>query len=134
MTHRFAALALALSLAAVPAGGIAAQTAGAFMKNPAFRDPAPKECVTTFDMQHCAAHELRAADAQMTARYKAKRARVSPSARQRLRVDQRKWLAWRDRNCMAKGDRYKGGSMAGVVVTQCWVDVTKARARALAGR
>jgi uncharacterized protein YecT (DUF1311 family) len=133
MTHRIA-FALALVAAPLMAGAASAQTAGAFMKNPAFQDPAPKECITTFDMQHCAAHALRVADAQMSARYKAKRARLSPAASQRLLVEQRKWLAWRDRSCKAKASRYQGGTMAGVEVSQCWVDVTKARAKALAGR
>jgi uncharacterized protein YecT (DUF1311 family) len=43
-------------------------------------------------------------------------------------------LADRDRGCIAKGNRYRGGTMAPVVVSQCWVDVTKARAKLLAGR
>ena len=134
MTHRLAILALALIAAPVLASGAAAQTAGALMKNPAFRDPPPAQCDTTFDMQHCAAHELRIADAKMSARYKAKRTRLGSVGRQRLLVEQRRWLAQRDRACIAKGDRYRGGSMAGVVVTRCWVDVTEARARALARR
>ncbi|MBB5712847.1 lysozyme inhibitor LprI family protein [Sphingomonas xinjiangensis] len=112
----------------------AAQSAGAFMTNPAFQDPAPTSCISTFDMQHCAAHELRVADAAMSARYSALRARLKLAARQKLLAEQRAWLKSRDRTCIAKGDRYRGGTMAGVVTTQCWVDVTKARARALAAR
>jgi uncharacterized protein YecT (DUF1311 family) len=126
-----ACAAFAALLFAAPA---AAQTAGAFMTNPAFRDPAPSRCDTTFDMQHCAAHELRAADAAMSARYATLRARLKPAARQRLLTEQRQWLKDRDRNCIAKGDRYRGGSMAPVVVAQCWVEVTKARTRTLAAR
>jgi len=131
MTFRFALAALVGSLLAT---GAAAQTAGAFMQNPAFEDPAPAKCETTFDMQHCAAHDLRVADAQMNARYSALRARLKPAARQKLLVEQRKWLAERDRGCIAKGNRYRGGSIAPVVVAQCWVDVTKARAKVLAKR
>jgi len=131
MTFRFAVTALAGMLIAT---GASAQTAGAFMQNPAFRDPAPAKCETTFDMQHCAAHDLRVADAQMSARYTALRAKLAPAARQKLLVEQRKWLAERDRGCIAKGNRYRGGTMAPVVVAQCWVDVTRARTRALAAR
>jgi uncharacterized protein YecT (DUF1311 family) len=126
-----ACVAFAALLSAVPA---AAQSAGAFMANPTFQDPAPSQCDTTFDMQHCAAHDLRVADAAMTARYHALRTRLKPAARQRLLTEQRQWLKDRDRNCIAKGDRYRGGTMAPVVVAQCWVEVTKARTRILAAR
>lgn len=114
-----------LTLAALFATPASAQSAGAFMTNPAFRDPPPRQCDTTVDMQHCAAHDLRVADAQMSARY---------TARQKLLDEQRLWLRNRDRNCVAKGDRYRGGSMASVVVAQCWVDVTRSRSKALAAR
>ncbi|MEP9360334.1 lysozyme inhibitor LprI family protein [Sphingomonas sp. KR3-1] len=131
MTFRLAAAVLAALLIAA---GAHAQSAGAFMHNPAFKDPAPARCETTFDMQHCAAHELRIADAAMSARYSALRARLGASARQRLLVEQRQWLAARDRDCVAMGDRYRGGTMAPVVVAQCWVERTKARAKILARR
>lgn len=134
MTPRLAALTIAVAGAALLPASASAQSAGAFMTNPAFRDPAPARCETTFDMQHCAAHELRVADARMAERYHALRARLGPTARQRLLTEQRKWLARRDRGCIAKGDRYRGGTMAPVVVAQCWVDVTKARAKTLASR
>lgn len=134
MTRRFAALWIALAGAVLVPASASAQSAGAFMANPAFADPAPVECITTFDMQHCAAHELRVADARMSALYGKLRARLKPAARQRLLAEQRKWLAQRDRGCIAKGDRYRGGTMAGVVTTQCWADVTKARAKVLASR
>jgi uncharacterized protein YecT (DUF1311 family) len=134
MTRRFAALWIALAGAMLVPASASAQSAGAFMANPTFRDPAPAECITTFDMQHCAAHELRAADARMSARYQALRARLKPAARQRLLAEQRKWLAQRDRGCIAKGDQYRGGTMAPVVVAGCWVEVTQARAKVLASR
>ncbi len=127
-------LALAVLGGSMIATGASAQTAGAFMQNPAFQDPAPAKCDTTFDMQHCAAHDLRVADKQMSARYTALRARLGPAARQKLLAEQRKWLADRDRGCIAKGKRYQGGTMAPVVVAQCWVDVTRARTRVLAKR
>lgn len=127
-------VAIALGAAAFLPGSASAQSAGAFMTNPAFQDPAPKSCMTTFDMQHCNAHQLRLADAAMSARYSALRARLKPAARQKLLTEQRAWLKHRDRSCLAKGDRYRGGSMSGVVTTQCWVDVTKVRAKVLAAR
>lgn len=133
MIHtRFVTIAVAATV--FLAGPAAAQSAGAFMTNPAFGDPAPKQCISTFDMQHCAAHELRVADKAMSARYSALRARLKPAARQKLLTEQRAWLKSRDRTCIAKGNRYRGGTMAGVVTTQCWVDTTKARTKVLASR
>ena len=62
----------------------------------------------------------------MSARYNAVRARLGPAGRDRLLREQRRWLAQRDRSCMAKGEQYSGGTLSAVVVAQCWVDVTKA--------
>lgn len=109
-----------------------AQTAGAFMTNPAFADPPPKDCTSTVDMQHCAAHDLRVADALMSQRYKAKRAGLDQTGKKQLLQEQRKWLKERDSSCMARADQYAGGTMAGIAVAQCWVEVTRLRADALA--
>lgn len=109
-----------------------AQTAGAFMNNPAFRDPPPAQCTSTLDMQRCAAHDLRVADAQMSARYASVRGQLLPSAQQKLLVEQRAWLKSRDTDCIARGHR--GGSMASLNVAQCWIKVTKGRAAALGTR
>ena len=104
------------------------------MTNPAFAGPRPERCESTFEMQHCAADDLRRADARMSARYAALRARLSAAAGKRLLAEQRAWLARRDRECLTKGDRYRGGSLSSVVVAQCWAEVTQARSRVLAKR
>jgi uncharacterized protein YecT (DUF1311 family) len=117
------------ALIAVPA---AAQTAGAFMANPAFTGPRPARCTSTLEMQRCAANDLRAADVQMSAHYDSLRLRLLPVARQSLLSEQRAWLKSRDRDCLARGGG--GGTMASLRVAQCWVAVTKARASALNSR
>jgi uncharacterized protein YecT (DUF1311 family) len=119
-----------LLLLMIGAGPASAQSAGAFMRNPAFADPPPRECITTFDMQHCAAHDLRVADKAMSQAYFAARAHASPAARRRLLADQRRWLAKRDRACIA-ADRPAGGTIAPVAAARCWVTLTQARARTL---
>ena len=128
---RLAVAAMAAAFVAAPAS---AQSAGDFMANPAFADPPPKACDTSFDMQHCAAHDLRVADAEMSANYKALRAKLGQAARGKLLVEQRRWLKARDRDCLAKGRRQGGGTMAPVTVAHCWVEVTRARSQALAAR
>lgn len=120
--------------ALVIASPLSAQTAGAFMTNPAFQDPAPRQCTSTVDMQHCAAHDLRVADAAMSARYSTLRQRLTPAERHWLLTEQRQWLKDRDSKCVAEADEYQGGSMAVLAVAQCWIDVTKDRERALAAR
>ncbi len=109
-----------------------AQTAGAFMNNPAFRDPPPARCTSTFDIQRCAAHDLRSADAQMSARYASLRGQLRPAAQQMLLAEQRAWLKSRDRDCLARGQ--SGGSMASIAVAQCWIKVTRARTATLGAR
>lgn len=125
---------LAVSSVCALASPAVAQSAGSFMHNPTFAAAPPTTCDTTFDMQHCAAHDLRAADADMSRRYFALRGRLPAPARQQLLTEQRRWLVRRDRDCLAKGDRYRGGTMAPVVVAQCWVEVTRARSKVLAAR
>lgn len=120
------------AMSALWVSAASAQSAGAFMTNPAFADPPPAQCTSTIDAQHCAAHDLRVADAEMSANYHAKRAALDTAGKKRLLQAQRAWLKSRDRDCLAKGDTYRGGSMAGVVVAQCWVTVTQERARGLA--
>ncbi|WP_156348665.1 lysozyme inhibitor LprI family protein [Sphingomonas sp. Leaf23] len=117
------------AVGAMPAG---AQTAGAFMNNPAFRDPPPARCMSTLDMQRCAAHDLRVANAQMTARYASLLGRLQPAAQQKLLAEQRAWLKSRDRDCLPRGN--SGGSMASLAIAQCWIKVAKARATTLGAR
>jgi uncharacterized protein YecT (DUF1311 family) len=131
MRYRSLLIALGIAMGSSFSGHAVAQSAGAFMTNPAFAGPRPERCESTFDMQHCAADDLRTADARMSARYNALRARLGPARRKRLLTDQRAWLARRDRDCLRAGDRYRGGTLSAVTVALCWVDVTKARDRAL---
>jgi uncharacterized protein YecT (DUF1311 family) len=132
MRYRSLLIALTAAAGTLFPGQASAQSAGAFMANPAFTGPRPERCESTFDMQHCAADDLRIADARMSARYNALRARLGPAARKRLLTDQRAWLTRRDRNCLRAGDRYRGGTLSAVTVALCWVNETRARDRALA--
>lgn len=126
-----------LLLAAATAGAMAAlpataQTAGAFMTNPAFQGLRPARCTSTVELQRCAAADLRIADAKMSANYNALRARLRPPAQQTLLSEQRAWLKSRDRDCLARGQG--GGSTASLYVARCWVSTTQARATALSTR
>lgn len=122
----------AATLGAIVSLPVDGQSAGAFMANPAFQGPRPARCNSTVEMQRCLAKDLRVADARMSARYNALRARLAPTAQQRLLVEQRAWLKARDRDCLAKGRG--GGSAASLSIAQCWVSTTQARATALSTR
>ncbi|WP_162240416.1 MULTISPECIES: lysozyme inhibitor LprI family protein [unclassified Acidovorax] len=106
-----------------------AQTAGQFMNNPAFTGQRPAQCISTLEMQQCAAHDLRDADAEMSKHYAELRATLSTAARKTLLTEQRAWLKSRDRDCVSKGR--SGGTMASVAVASCWVEVTKSRSSSL---
>lgn len=105
-----------------------AQTADAFLANPAFKGPRPGRCLSTLEMQRCAASDLRAADAEMRARYLDLRERLRPVERQTLSTEQRAWTRMRDRSCDARSG---SGSMASLNVAQCWIRATRERTAAL---
>jgi len=124
--HLISIVLAAASLHTLPA---CAQSAGEFMNNPAFLGPLPQQCVSTFEMQQCAARDLRVADVEMSNLYGDLRAKLKPSGQRALLAEQRIWLKSRDHDCLAKGS--DGGSMASLAVARCWVAVTNARTASL---
>ena len=90
-----------------------------------FIGPPPQQCVSTFEMQQCAARDLRVADGETSNLYDDLRARLKPSRQKTLLAEQRIWLKSRDHDCQAK--ERDGGSMASLVVARCWVATTNAR-------
>ncbi len=84
--------------------------------------------------------ELRTADAQLNAQYRATMAkmaardadnapdaRTGPSYRQALTSAQRAWINFRDANCLTFGYEYRGGSAERLSTGLCLVKMTKAR-------
>jgi len=90
-------------------------------------------------MNQCAASEYKQADSAMTRQWNANYAamkRRDTQDRSRgggfgyaaaLLESQRAWLKFRDTQCVVEGGQYAGGSMQGMVITQCKTKMTRAR-------
>ncbi len=88
--------------------------------------------------------DLRAADARLNAQYRATMAEMrrrdsspqpdattGPSSAQALLDAQRKWIAFRDANCLSVAYEYRGGSAERLSRATCLVSLADARTRAL---
>ena len=94
---------------------------------------------TQLAMNQCAAGEYKQADAAMTRQWNVNYAAMKRrDAQDRSRgggfgyaaallESQRAWLKFRDTQCVVEGGQYAGGSMQGMVITQCKTKMTRAR-------
>ena len=94
---------------------------------------------TQLAMNQCAAAEYKQADAAMTRQWNVNYAAMKRrDAQDRSRgggfgyaaallESQRAWLKFRDTQCVVEGGQYAGGSMQGMVITQCKTRMTRAR-------
>jgi len=94
---------------------------------------------TQMAMNQCASSEYKQADADMTRQWNVNYAAMKRRDMQdrsrgggfgyaaALLESQRAWLKFRDTQCVVEGGQYAGGSMQGMVVTQCKTRMTRAR-------
>jgi len=94
---------------------------------------------TQLAMNQCAGVEYQQADAAMTRQWNVNYAAMKRrDAQDRSRgggfgyaaallESQRAWLKFRDTQCVVEGGQYAGGSMQGMVITQCKTRMTRAR-------
>lgn len=87
--------------------------------------------------------DVRGADARLNAQYRATMAEMrrrdasaerglpGPSYAQALLDAQRKWIAFRDANCLSVGYEYRGGSAERLSRATCLAEMTDARTREL---
>jgi uncharacterized protein YecT (DUF1311 family) len=83
------------------------------------------------DLNICADRDFRAADAQLNGAYRAAMARLDSDGRDRLRAEERDWIAGRDRHCNAEAAEERGGSIFPMVYSGCLTEMTKARTKVL---
>jgi uncharacterized protein YecT (DUF1311 family) len=83
------------------------------------------------DMNICADRDYRAADAQLNGAYRAAMARLDVPGRERLKAEERDWIAERDRRCKAEAAEERGGSIFPMVYSGCLTEKTKARTKVL---
>jgi uncharacterized protein YecT (DUF1311 family) len=97
---------------------------------------------TQADMNQRASNDFARADVAMNEQYRVTMAlmkrmdgpqprvpvrRTGPSHANALLQAQRAWLGYRDAQCAAQGSRYDGGTMQGMVVSDCKAKLTRAR-------
>jgi len=91
-------------------------------------DP-PPNCVsqaTQLDMNVCSYRDYLRADIKLNETWKATFKAGSPVATKLLEA-QRAWIAFRDAQCDAAGERYAGGTMQALATNGCLIELTKRR-------
>jgi uncharacterized protein YecT (DUF1311 family) len=84
-------------------------------------------------MNACAAQAYSASDVALNAAYRQIMARLrdNEASRHLLQTAQRAWIGYRDAACAFAASASDGGSVHGMIVTQCVDDLTRVRVKAL---
>lgn len=83
------------------------------------------------ELNICADRDYRAADARLNDVYHSVMVRLSGPAQDRLRNEERDWIAMRDRQCNAEAAPERGGTIFPMVYSGCLTEKTKARIKVL---
>ncbi len=87
--------------------------------------------VATADMARCFSKAKDSSDARLNSVYQRILKRLDPEDAERLKKTERLWMQYRDENCSAERELYRGGSAAPVVYLACLEAMTRARAAEL---
>ena len=82
---------------------------------------------TMIDMKDEAGVKYKQADNEMNRIYKLAAATCDSAGKEKLKKAQLAWIKYRDLCCEAEASIYEGGSMSGLVYTNCMTDLTKER-------
>ena len=91
-------------------------------------------CQPVFDsgsnaqVRECLGAELQKADKELNETYRATMAGLSSSGREALKIQERQWIKFRDKQCRVDED---GGTEAYVIADGCLVDETNKRIKAI---
>jgi uncharacterized protein YecT (DUF1311 family) len=86
---------------------------------------------TMYEMKDEASVKYKQADTDMNRIYKLANSTCDSSGRERLKKAQLAWIKYRNLCCEAEASIYKGGTMYGLVYTNCMTDLTRERLRRL---
>ncbi|RDE06402.1 lysozyme inhibitor LprI family protein [Sphingomonas aracearum] len=96
---------------------------------------APCPGSTTPEVEQCLAADLARADAELNRYYTAAVTRLSKeregTALAKLRASERAWIAYRDAECNAVYENWKGGTIRGAMALGCRTKITIARTMAI---
>ena len=85
-----------------------------------------------FDLNRCAAVELKQADTELNKGYAQVLTRLDVAGKMRLRKAQRAWVVFRDKQCAFESNGTDGGSISPMVAMKCATGLTITRAHVLA--
>lgn len=86
---------------------------------------------TTAGMVDQAAKDLKVANAELNAIFSQLMAQLDQHGKDKLRVVERKWLAYRDSHADFEASLYEGGSIQPLIRTNCLVQMTRNRIKEL---
>lgn len=85
------------------------------------------------DMNRCAADEYKKADAELNKVYQQLVPKLEGEHKEKLKVAQRAWVAFRDAHCEYEAFAFDGGSMQPLIRYSCLEAVTRERTKQLRG-
>ena len=85
------------------------------------------------DMNRCAADEYKKADAELNKVYQQLVPKLEGEHKEKLKVAQRAWIAFRDAHCEYEAFAFDGGSMQPLIRYSCLEAVTRERTKQLRG-
>ena len=85
------------------------------------------------EMNRCAADEHKKADAELNRVYQQLLPKLEGEHKEKLKVAQRAWIAFRDAHCEYEAFAFDGGSMQPLIRFSCLEAVTRERTKQLRG-
>ena len=82
-------------------------------------------------MNICADHDLKASDKMLNAAYQALLKKLSPEGRQKLKLAQNAWIAYRDAQCEFDTFGSRNGSIFPMIHSACLDTLTQAQTKVL---
>lgn len=86
-----------------------------------------EDAVTTIEMQECSSDSFASVDEELNAVWAEVMGSRDDAGKQSLRAAQRAWIAFRDADCAAAVEGYRGGSIASVIQRECLTARTQTR-------
>lgn len=85
------------------------------------------------DMNRCAADEYKKADAELNRVYQQLLPKVEGEHKEKLKIAQRAWIAFRDAHCEYEAFSFEGGTMQPLIRFSCLEAATRERTKQLRG-
>lgn len=85
------------------------------------------------EMNRCAADEYKKADAELNKVYQQLLPKIEGEHKEKLRLAQRAWIAFRDAHCEYEAFAFEGGTMQPLIRFSCLETATRERTKQLRG-